>query len=88
MRRLFGVGSLVAALVLLGPAAPALAQDSGYPPTSVSPTSAVPRQPDRALAFTGSDTLTLLLVGLAVIAAGLVLFVATRRRAAAKATLR
>jgi LPXTG-motif cell wall-anchored protein len=86
VRRLLTVGVLATGLVFLGGAAPAFAQDEGYPPTT--PTSAPPRPPERALAFTGSDTLTLVLIGLAILATGIVLVVAARRRAAARAALR
>jgi LPXTG-motif cell wall-anchored protein len=71
---------MVAALVAL--AVPAGAQ--AYPPDSTTPTTQAAGQAAN-LAFTGSDSTPLVLIGLVAVVLGAVLVVAARRRSAVRA---
>jgi hypothetical protein len=74
-------GAVVATAALAVLALPAGAQGA-YPPVSTTPTSAPAPPP---IAFTGSESTPLLLVGLVAVTLGAVLVVAARRLSATRA---
>lgn len=83
MRKLIAMiwGGLVGSVALAVWALPAGAQGA-YPPASTTPTSAPAPPP---IAFTGSESTPLLLIGLVALTLGAVLVVAARRLSAVRA---
>ena len=88
MRKLSAVATalFVMAATLVAVAAPAFAgiEQPAYPPSSTTPTSQ-PASQAANLAFTGSDSTPLVIIGIIAVTLGAILVVAARRRGTVRA---